>query len=473
MREQKRLLSGLAGTLLILVLLLGSCQVLPAVNPTPPPTPLPPNPTIPTAAPTTAPTAPPPTPPPTCTDQASFDSDVTIPQDTPLLPGQPFVKTWRLLNSGSCTWTADYALIFANGNRMGGATAIPLPGTVAPGQKVDLSVALVAPAGNGTYEGRWLLRNANGGLFGIVQSVDGTFGVRIIVGSTPAPTATVSATASPTPGATIWPTAGPTPVITDWRGEYFANPNLSGSPALVRNDVELDFQWLDQSPAPGLPADEFSVRWTRTLTFESGIYRFHAVVDDGMRLWLDDKLVIDDWRDSPQHEVVIDYTVLAGSHNVRVEYYDRIHTAVFQLWWDKQPSLYPDWKGEYWSNPDLSGNPVLVQNEGVVDFNWGDGSVAGGMPVDNFSARWTRISTFEAATYRFYLSMDDGARMWVDDRLIIDSWHDGSLREETADVVLTKGDHVLRVEYYERGGEAQVHVRWEKVVVTPTPGPTP
>ncbi len=471
MRKQKRLLPISAGTLLILGLLLGSCQVLPTVNPTSAHTPPPPNPTVPTVAPTPEPTAPPPTTPAACTDQASFDSDVTIPQDTPMLPGQPFVKTWRLLNSGSCTWTADYALIFANGDRMGGATVIPLPGTVAPGRTVDLSVALVAPAGDGIYEGRWLLRNANGGLFGIIQSVDGTFGVRIVVGSTPLPTATAPTTPSPSPVATIMPTAGPTPVITDWRGEYFANPNLSGNPALVRNDVELDFQWLDRPPAEGLPADEFSVRWTRNLAFESGIYRFHAMVDDGMRLWVDDKLVIDDWRDSPLHEVVIDSIILAGSHNVRVEFYDRIHTAVLQVRWDRQPSLYPDWKGEYWSNPDLNGAPVLVQNEGIVDFNWGNGSVAGGMPADNFSARWTRISTFEAATYRFYLSMDDGARMWVDDRLIIDSWRDGALREETADVTLTKGDHILRVEYYERGGEAQAHVRWEKV--GPTPAPTP
>jgi hypothetical protein len=473
MRDRKRLLPGLLGILLSLALLLGSCQVLPTVEPTAAPTLPPPSPIAPTAEPTAAPTVPPPTAPPACTDQATFDSDITIPPDTPMLPGQAFVKTWRLRNSGSCPWSMDYALIFANGDRMGGATAIPLPANVGPGQTVDLSVALVAPAGTGTYEGRWLLRNASGGLFGITQSVDGTFAVRIAVGTTPLPPTTAPVTPSPTAAATVLPTAGPTPVITDWRGEYFANPNLAGNPALVRNDVAIDFDWQENAPAPELPNEEFSVRWTRSLAFESGVYRFRAVVDDGIRLWLDDKLVIDDWRDAGRRELLVDQTVLAGSHTVRVEYYDRAIMAVIQVEWDKQPSLYPDWKGEYWSNPSLSGTPVLVQNEGALDFNWRDGSIAGGMPSDNFSARWTRISAFEAATYRFTLSMDDGARMWVDDRLIIDSWRDGAFHEETADVALTRGDHILRVEYYERGGEAQVHLRWEKALVTPTPSPTP
>ena len=82
----------------------------------------------------------------------------------------------------------------------------------------------------------------------------------------------------------------------DWRGEYFANPDLSGEPALVRNDTAVDFDWGDASPAPGLvPADEFSARWTRTLGFAQGIYRFSITANDGARVLVDNQIVIDAW----------------------------------------------------------------------------------------------------------------------------------------------------------------------------------
>ena len=459
----------------LLTLLLGACELAPTATPTVPFPTIPPAVTrVPTPAPvpTLAPIVP--TPPEECSNRASFDSDVTVPPGTIFLPGQPFVKTWRLRNAGTCTWTGDYALVFYSGDRMAGAAIVPLPGAVAPDGLVDLSVALVAPAGAGTYEGRWVLRNAAGDFFGIVESADGSFGVRIVVETTPPTPTAVTPAPTATPQATVVPTIGPTPIITDWRGEYFANPDVSGSPALVRNDIGLDFDWGQSPPADGLPADGFSVRWTRVLSFDAGPYRFHAEVDDGVRMWIDDQLVLSDWRDGAVREVTADWTVLAGNHTIRVEYYDRAASAVLRVGWDKLSSIYPDWLGLYWANADLNGPPALVQNEGDVNFNWGAGSFAGGMPNDNFSARWTRVVSFEATGYRFHVVLDDGARMWVDNNLIVDSWNEGAVREVTADVTMTRGDHLLRVEYFERGGEAQVHAWWEKISSSgPTPTPTP
>lgn len=454
---------------IVAALLLGACgsQVTPS--------PEIPFPTIPTAIPPTphvtpVPTAPPvsPVPSPACLDRAAFDSDVTVPPGTAFLPGQSFVKTWRLRNAGTCTWTTDYALVFYTGDRMAGAAIVPFPVAVPEGSTVDLSVALVAPAGAGTYEGRWRLQNAGGVPFGIVESTDGSFGVRIVVQTTPTTpvTPTVPVTASPgpttTPLPTATPTAGPTPIITAWKGEYFANAELAGSPALVRDDTAVDFDWGGNAPADGLPADAFSVRWTRTLPFEAGPYRFSATVDDGVRLWVDNHLVIDDWRDGSQREVIGDWTVTSGNHDIRIEYYDRANQAVVRVAWDNLSEIYPDWRGQYWSNATLSGSPALVQNEGTIDFNWGAGSFAAGMPADNFSARWMRVASFDAATYRFHIVMDDGARLWVDENLVVDSWQDGGFRETAADVTLAAGAHLVRVEYYERGGDAQLRLWWEK-----------
>ncbi len=100
-------------------------------------------------------------------DMAQFVADVTIPDGTTLAPGATFVKTWRLQNAGSCTWTTSYAVVFTGGDQMGSPAVISMPSSVAPGATVDISVNLTAPSSNGHFRGNYELRNASGGLFGI------------------------------------------------------------------------------------------------------------------------------------------------------------------------------------------------------------------------------------------------------------------------------------------------------------------
>jgi hypothetical protein len=252
-------------------------------------------------------------------------------------------------------------------------------------------------------------------------------------------------------------------VITDWKGEYFdtVNLDLSRLPVLVRNDKDIDFNWGTNAPAAGLPADGFSVRWTRRISFEEAVYRFTLRVDDGAILYIDDKIVIDAWKDGAVREVYAEYPVSSGEHDVRVEYYDRTSNAQIHFSYEKIGAYMPDWKGEYYTNPNLSGKPELVQNEGQLSFDWGLGSVAAGLPVDSWSARWTRTVEFVEAIYRFHVVCDDGARLYVDDALVVDAWQDGSTREITANVTLAAGRHKVRVEYYDRTGPAVMRLSWE------------
>ncbi len=259
-----------------------------------------------------------------------------------------------------------------------------------------------------------------------------------------------------------------------WRGEYFANVSLMGNPRLVRNDVALNFDWGGSAPAPGLPANYFSVRWTRTMAFEAGLYRFHAVVDDGVRLYVDGELVLDEWRDGARREITVDQQLTAGTHTLRVEYYDRTGYALIRVWWEKITApTFPDWKGEYWSNRHLSGAPALVRNDPVIDFNWGTRAPAPGLPSDNFSVRWSRQVTFKAGTYRFYAQANDGIRIFIDGRLILNAWYDSPGDEVyTVDLALA-GPHWLTVEYYDHLGVAMASFGWERLQPTPTPTATP
>jgi hypothetical protein len=264
----------------------------------------------------------------------------------------------------------------------------------------------------------------------------------------------------------------------DWRGEYWANRSLAGSPVMIRNDAAIDFNWGYGSPAPGLPPDNFSARWARTLHFDGATYRFHVVVDDGVRLWVDDRLLIDEWRDGSRRELVADQAIAWGTHTVQVQYYERANDALLRVWWEVvPPSTYPDWKGEYWSNAALNGSPALVRNDAAIDFNWGTGAPAFGLPVDDFSSRWSRWVDFQAGAYRLYAQADDGIRCYLDGNLVLDEWHQSMADEVYMVDVVISGPRRLVVEHFERSGGALARFWWKRTgpvpTMTPTPTPTP
>jgi hypothetical protein len=114
-------------------------------------------------------------------DRAKFVDDVSVPDNTVFAPGESFIKTWRLQNSGTCTWTTSYSMIFTKGNKMGALDVIPLATDVPPGSSIDISITMQAPATPGTYRGEWMLRNPAGQIFGTGNDGDLPIWVQIKV----------------------------------------------------------------------------------------------------------------------------------------------------------------------------------------------------------------------------------------------------------------------------------------------------
>jgi hypothetical protein len=101
-------------------------------------------------------------------DRIEFVKDVTIPDKTKMTPGEKFMKTWRLKNTGTCTWTSGYSLVFDSGDAMEAPAASQLTtGTIPQGDEFDVSIELVAPDSAGTYRGNFKLRNTDGKVFGL------------------------------------------------------------------------------------------------------------------------------------------------------------------------------------------------------------------------------------------------------------------------------------------------------------------
>lgn len=116
-----------------------------------------------------------------CTDKAEFVKDVTVADTSVYSPGASITKTWRVRNSGTCAWTPQYALIFNHGDLMNAPNEVPLTTYVDPGNTVDLTVTVTAPAQDGEYQSQWLIRSADASQFGIGKDGKQPLELRITV----------------------------------------------------------------------------------------------------------------------------------------------------------------------------------------------------------------------------------------------------------------------------------------------------
>ncbi|HSG15960.1 MAG TPA: PA14 domain-containing protein [Anaerolineae bacterium] len=269
-----------------------------------------------------------------------------------------------------------------------------------------------------------------------------------------------------------------------WRGEYFNNTNLSGQSALVRNEADINFDWGAGSPVPGkIGTDNFSARWTRNLDLMPGRYQFATTTDDGVRLWVNSQLIIDQWRDQHPTTYRAEIDLSGGSIPVKMEYYENTGGAKAQLSWalvygggqpgGGNPTTGP-WRAEYFNNTGLSGMPVLARDEGQPSYYWGNGSPAPGVVGnDYFSARWSRTLEFIPGRYRFAVTTDDGVRLWVNNQLIIDNWRNQPAQTRSAEIDLAGGSVPVRMEYYEADMLAEARLSWQRIGIAANTGGAP
>jgi LysM repeat protein len=261
----------------------------------------------------------------------------------------------------------------------------------------------------------------------------------------------------PKPCPTPKPTPGPTPG--PWKGQFWNNLYLSGNPKLTVTTNLVDYNWVAGGPGGGIGNDSFSARFTRTRYFDAGQYRLNIQVDDGVRFWLDNVLLIDQWHDSGVVVYSVDRQLSAGQHTLQIDYYEHLGNAQIKFW--VEPAAGPPaWKGEYFNNTNLDGSPAVTQYHSAIDFDWSNRAPVAGITADYFSARYTGEFSFVGDEYRFTATTDDGMRIWIDDTLILDQWHVNPVRTYEVDVDVSAGTHKLKIEYFENNGVAVARVRW-------------
>ncbi|MFM7173767.1 MAG: PA14 domain-containing protein [Caldilinea sp.] len=274
-----------------------------------------------------------------------------------------------------------------------------------------------------------------------------------------------------------------------WRAEFFSNRDLRSDPGSFSQAAEqLNFNWGHNGPVnplsnmPPFPVDDFSARFTRTFSnLAPGNYRISARVDDGVRIFVNNRPEIDDWR-LGSVRTFDKILPLAGDAYVVVEYFEQVGEAILEFsltpvstnYVPPAPSSPPasnlpiptdSWRVQYFNGTSPVGTPAYettiarAWDGSMLSEQWGPGGPPG-VASDYFFVRYEGKFWFEAGDYRFTTHSDDGVRVWVNDLHPINKWWDGWSTETGNIQRIGPGYHTVRIEYYEKTGDASIKVWW-------------
>ncbi|MBC6432114.1 hypothetical protein FM036_15630 [Nostoc sp. HG1] len=264
------------------------------------------------------------------------------------------------------------------------------------------------------------------------------------------------------------------------KAEYYDNIDFTNLKQ-TRTDSTVNFNWGRSSADLSIGADTFSARWTGQVEAKySENYNFYTTSDDGVRLWVNNQLLIDKFVDQSAKEYSGAIALIAGQkYDIKLEYYENRYDAVSQLSWSSssqtkeiipQSQLYSKvntpsngngLKAEYYDNIDFT-NLKQTRTDSTVNFNWGRSSPDPSIGADTFSARWTgQVEAKYSENYNFYTISDDGVRLWVNNQLLIDKFVDQSAKEYSGAIALIAGQkYDIQLEYYENRYDAVSQLSW-------------
>lgn len=281
-------------------------------------------------------------------------------------------------------------------------------------------------------------------------------------------------------------------------GSYYNGTNatpVTGTPTGTRADTNINFDWVLAAPGvAGVGVNNWAVRWDGTIRpLVTGNYKFQTITDDGVKLYVNGSLIINDWNGHlATTNTSANVALVAGQlYTVKMEYFDASLSASAVLKWQQPgdteftliPSVpaSPDTSaycactdalmggavGDYYNLISLTGAAANSRLDSTLDFNWGTGTPGvTGVGSDAFSIRWNgtfRVST--TGTYYFQTTVDDGVRLYVNNLVtpIINSWTaNNNVTYTSAGIALNANtDYPLRLEYYDGLVSAIIKLQWK------------
>ncbi|HZZ42829.1 MAG TPA: family 43 glycosylhydrolase [Tepidisphaeraceae bacterium] len=263
-------------------------------------------------------------------------------------------------------------------------------------------------------------------------------------------------------------------LLTGLTGQYFDRVDFTDL-KLTRTDTTVNFNWGTAAPDASMAPDNFSVRWTGQVQPQyTQNYTFYVKSDDGARLWVDGRLMIDNWVNQSATEKSATIPLTAGQkYDIRLDYYDSTSTASAVLSWSSPSQakqvipatrLFPSSAGldaTYYDNQNFTGNSDS-HIDTSVNFNWGTSSPdpAGNISSTTYSATWTgEIIPLYSQTYTFFVTADTGAttQLRVDRQLVFDS----TSVQPAGEIQLEAGkEYDIQLSYAHSTGSANLKLEW-------------
>ena len=267
--------------------------------------------------------------------------------------------------------------------------------------------------------------------------------------------------------------------------QYFEGKNL-GKLIVAETRDSLNMPMGNGSPHKDVPRDDFSIRATGTLRVtRNGTYTFFTRSDDGVRLYINGRPVIDKWKPQGTTEYSGSVDLVAGrNYQIKLEYFEQGGPGHLELLWKKPGSdvashvsrsgslapgsflvretegLHSSWQAEYFEGRNFE-KPALKRSENVIDHDFNRSSAAASVPRTNFSARWSgKLKISRPGLYRFYTTSDDGVRLYVNGQSVIDEWRGMAPTEHSGEIQLSNDADIV-LEYFQGGGGASIRLEWE------------
>ncbi len=306
-----------------------------------------------------------------------------------------------------------------------------------------------------------------------------------------------------------WNIVGDSDQIPIWTAEYFGNKDLTGTPTSTEGFINItggfSKNWGLGAP-PNTPVDNFSARYKTQQSLAPGLYKINASSDDGVRVWIDNQLVINDWTDSAgnrsgyfssaggYYPVTIEYKEAGGTAGLNYEIvkyqpYDTFGDGVGLI--NSWNATFFTWNGQATPIMDdahkigtvkLTGNVRGDGQWGMDLQNWGAGSPAPGVPVDNFAMHaYTRAGLTAGHTYEVWVRSDDGYQVFahklggspfnITPNALNGEWQPGAYGNAVkwTFVAPESGTFDFKINMFEGGGNAYVELVLKDVTATPPP----
>ncbi|UOR11643.1 PA14 domain-containing protein [Halobacillus amylolyticus] len=251
----------------------------------------------------------------------------------------------------------------------------------------------------------------------------------------------------------------------NWSGAFYNNQTLSGT-SIPASYESLSFNWGNSSPKKGVHSDYFSSRFSKKLTLsQKQDYFVKTFADDGIRVKVDGKTVIDRWSSSAgEFNQAFLPNLQTGTHEVTVDYFDRRHGATQFA----DVLKFGDWIGYYYDNKSLEGNPMgtkvfYPKSVRSLQFDHGYNSPnVKGIGKGDFSAEFYTAMRIPAGKYVLKTIPDDGIRVYIDGKKALDYWQPSDSKEKSNIINVEdkssgeKDVHWIKIEYFENGGKSKL-----------------